>query len=316
MTDIDQTHIRRLDFTLLLVFQALLRARRTTEVAAQLGLSQSAISHALGRLRQVFGDALFVRRPHGLEPTQHALELGPRIDAILDDVRGALGLAGAFDPAVSDRGFRLAAPDFLATLLAAPLRAAFAADAPHVRFALRIQLGREALRSLDRGDIDVAVGRFPASLDGLQVTPLWDDRYVLVARNDHPALATPLTRAGFERLEHAVVSVTGDFRAITDQDFRDLGVRRRVVATVPRFTIALDLVSRTDTVAIAPERLARAYAERFGLGVRELPFRLPRLGLVAVSRLAPDPGVRWLVERLSRLAPESGSVKPKRGLSG
>jgi len=300
MTDIDQTQIRRLDFTLLLVFQALLRARRTTEVAVQLGLSQSAISHALGRLRDIFGDPLFLRRPHGLEPTRHALELGPRIDAILEDARGALGLAAAFDPAVSTRGFRLAAPDFLATLLAAPLRQAFAAEAPGARFALRILLGREALSSLDRGEIDVALGRFPPNLDGLRVMPLQDDRYVLTARRGHPGLAAPLTRAGFERLDHAVVSVTGDFRAITDDDFRDLGVHRRVVATVPRFTIALDLASRTDTVAIAPETLARAYADRFGLELHDLPFRLPRIRLVAAARPGPDPGVDWLLGLLGR----------------
>jgi len=302
MADIDQTQIRRLDFTLLLVFQALLRTRRTTEVAAQLGLSQSAVSHALARLRQVLGDPLFTRRPHGLEPTRHALELGPRVDAILDDARGVLGLASAFDPATSDRGFRLAAPDFLATLLAAPLRAAFSQAAPHARFALRIQLGQEALRGLDRGDIDLALGRFPAALDGLHVTPLWDERYVLVARTGHPGLAEPLTRAAFERLEHVVVSVAGDFRSITDDDFRDLGVRRRVVATVPRFTIALDLAGRTDTVAIAPERLARAYAERFGLTVHDLPFRLPRLRLMAVARAGPDTGVRWVLDSLSHLS--------------
>ena len=90
MSDINQLDIRRIDGGLLLVFRELCRRRRTTAVAAHLGLSQSAVSHALGRLRDLFGDPLFLRRPHGLEPTPRALELAPRIEALID-LMGASG---------------------------------------------------------------------------------------------------------------------------------------------------------------------------------------------------------------------------------
>src|SRR5690349_9146823 len=118
MSDIDSAKIAQLDGGLLLVLRELLRLRRTTPVAERLRLSQSAVSHALGRLRRLFGDPLFVRRPHGLEPTRHALELGPRIDALLESLNDALGLSARFDPATTTRGFRLAAPDSITTLLA------------------------------------------------------------------------------------------------------------------------------------------------------------------------------------------------------
>src|SRR5476649_314123 len=105
MNDIDANNIRRLDGGLLLVFRGLLRRRRTTVVAQELGLSQSAVSHALTRLRDVFADPLFIRRSHGLEPTRRALELGPRIDSLLDRIGETFRKASTFEPARSERTF-------------------------------------------------------------------------------------------------------------------------------------------------------------------------------------------------------------------
>jgi DNA-binding transcriptional LysR family regulator len=295
MADIDITKIRRLDFTLLLVMQALLRHRRTTLAAEQLGLSQSAISHALARLRALFGDPLFLRRPHGLEPTRHALDLAARIDALVRAANEAMGLPDRFDPATTTRGFRLGASDFLATLFAPPLLGAFEREAPRARFALRVALGAEALENLRRGEIDMALGRFQRPLEGYRAARLFEDRYCLVARNRHPALRGPISRAQFAKLDHVAVSVTGDFRAFTDEDFRDLGLRRRVSATVPRFSIAFGVVGQTDAVAVAPSRLARAYAKAYRLALHDLPAPLPPIRIVAVRRDEPDLGLDWLM---------------------
>src|SRR5258706_16011720 len=101
MSDIDLNDIRRLDGNLLLVFRELSRTRRTTEAARRLHVTQSTVSHALARLRDLFEDPLFVRRPHGLEPTQRALELAPRIDSLIDMIGGVMAREGAFDPAGS-----------------------------------------------------------------------------------------------------------------------------------------------------------------------------------------------------------------------
>src|SRR6476659_6042858 len=111
MSDISDDKIKRLDGSLLLVFLELVRHGRTTVVAERLGLTQSAISHALARLRDLFSDPLFVRRANGLAPTQHALELAPKLEEILRLTRDSLGLAERFDPATSARHFRLGAAD-------------------------------------------------------------------------------------------------------------------------------------------------------------------------------------------------------------
>jgi DNA-binding transcriptional LysR family regulator len=112
MSDIDTAKIKRLDGGLLLVFHELLRRRRATDVAQALGLSSSAVSHALTRLRDLFEDQLFIRRPHGLEPTRRALALQPQIEALLDLTDRTLRKELKFDPKATTRMFRVAAPDF------------------------------------------------------------------------------------------------------------------------------------------------------------------------------------------------------------
>src|SRR6476660_1611955 len=112
MSDFDLNQVRRLDGGLLLVFRELLRTRRASTAAERLGLSPSAISHALTRLRDLFDDPLFIRRPHGFEPTRRAEALGPQVDALLELTHQTLSRNAAFEPATSTRDFRFAAPEF------------------------------------------------------------------------------------------------------------------------------------------------------------------------------------------------------------
>jgi len=300
MSDIDESRIRQLDGSLLLIFRELLRQRRATQAAERLGLSQSAVSHALSRLRELFGDPLFVRRPHGLEPTVHATELGPRVDELLAAMASALGVAANFDPRTTTRGFRVAAPDHLATLLAPALLADFTQHAPEARFALSQRLGDEALQALSRDEIDLAIGRFGSQVRGFVVERVFDDYYCLVARRGHPALRRGVTRALYARLHHVQISVAGDFRSLEIDPPGERAPARRTVAAVPRFSMAFAVVAQTDAVAIAPHRLARAHAAAFGLSLHELPFRLDPIRVLAVHRPQADPGTLWLIDRVKR----------------
>lgn len=302
MSDIDANKIRQLDGSLLLVLRELLRLRRTTAVAHKLGLSQSAVSHALSRLRELFGDALFVRKPYGLEPTRHALELAPRIDALLLAMNDAVGLHDSFAARTTERGFRIAAPDHLSTLIAPPLLAAFGKHAPSARFAFSQRLGQDALDALQRDEIDVALGRFRARIDGFDVDPLFEDEYCLVSRRNHPKLRKKLTRATYAQLEHVQISVAGDFRTLELEPIGGSATPRRTVAAVPRFAIAFEVVAQSDVVATAPSRLSRYYARRFGLSVHALPFALEPIRVLAVRRKHADAAVSWLLETLKTLA--------------
>lgn len=301
MPDIDMNKIRQLDGSLLLVLRELLRQRRSTLAAQRLGLSQSAVSHALARLRDLFDDPLFVRKPYGLEPTRHALELSPRIDALLSAMNDAMGLAESFAPETTTRAFRISAPDHLATLLAPTLLKAFAKQAPHARFAFSQRLGQDALDALRRDEIDIALGRFGPRISGLSVEALFNDHYCLIARRRHPLLKTKLTRAVYARLDHVQISVAGDFRTLEIEPTEDISVPRRTVAAVPRFLIAFAVVAQTDAVTTAPSRLARRHAKNFDLQVHELPFKLEPIRVLAVHREHADPGVAWLLHAIKTL---------------
>jgi DNA-binding transcriptional LysR family regulator len=301
MSDIDGNKIRQLDGSLLLVLRELLRLRRTTAVAQKLGLSQSAVSHALSRLRELFGDALFVRKAYGLEPTRHALELAPRVDALLHAMNDAIGLRDSFAARSTTRGFRIAAPDHLTTLIAPPLLSAFARHAPNARFAFSQRLGQDALEALQGDEIDVALGRFRARIDGLEVEALFDDAYCLVARRNHPKLRKKLTRAAYAQLEHVQISVSGDFRSLEIEPLSGGAAPRRTVAAVPRFSIAFDVVAQSNAVAVAPSRLARHHARGFGLGLHALPFALEPIRVLAVRRPHADAGVAWLLDTIKGL---------------
>jgi DNA-binding transcriptional LysR family regulator len=301
MSDINKQKLRQLDFTLLLVLQGLLRHRRTVEVADELGLSQPAISHALRRLRDIFDEPLFVRRPHGLEPTRHALSLATAVDTLIRDASQALGLTDGFDPASAARHFRIGAPEHLSSIIAAPLLNHFQRQAPGARFHLRTDIGEEALRGVLHDQIDVALGQFQVRDARLRYDALYDDEYALVVRRGHPDAQSRVTRTVLAKLAYVAVSPTGESRPITEGDFRSDGIERDIVATVPRFQTAFEVVRRTNLAVVAPRRLAEFHQRTFRLLVRKLPIAVRGIRIVLVRRSHRDAGLDWLADGIGRI---------------
>jgi DNA-binding transcriptional LysR family regulator len=298
MPEIDAAKIKQLDGSLLLVLRELLRQRRVTLAAQRLGLSQSAVSHALARLRELFDDPLFVRKAYGLEPTRHALDLAPRIDALLGAMQDAMGLPARFDPAETVRSFRIGAPDYLSGLLAPNLLTSFMARAPRARLAFSQRLGPDAQRALLRDELDLAIGRFGEPHDDVVLTPLFEDRYCVVARTGHPKLRKALSTERFAELSQVQVSVSADFRVPEFMPLEAAAALPRVVMAVPRFSIALSVAASSDAVAIVPERLAQSQARQLGLRIYPLPFRIAPIAVFAAHRAQPDAGTLFLLEEL------------------
>lgn len=301
MSDIDISKIRQLDGALLLVFQSLVRHGRTAAAAERLNLSQSAISHALARLRRLFDDPLFVRRPHGLQPTGKAMELAPRIDALIEAIGAAVGGKSGFDPAVATRSFRLASSDFLATLIAPGLLCQFQRQAPNSRFAIGLALGEAALRQLQHNEVDLALGQFVSTPETLDAAPLFTDDYCMVVRRGHPTItAGRIDREAFQSLDHVAISVGGDYRTLSERDLAERGLSRRIIAAAPRFPTAFAMVAASLATCIAPRRLALAQADAFDLEVCDLPISLPPIRMMAVRRRMPDAGIDWLLGALGQ----------------
>lgn len=293
MSDIDTNKLRRLDGGLLLVFRELLRTGRASTTAQRLGLSQPAISHALNRLRDLFDDPLFVRRPHGFEPTRRAIELGPRVERLIALADEAMGGGGAFDPATSTRMFRFAAPEFVTALIGAELINRMRASAPGVVFGVGHAAEDEAMRGLKSGEADFALGRFGAPRPGFTVEPLFEDTYCVAVRKGHPRIEGAIDMETWRRTGH--VFAWNPSETAEDTGNNDNG-RVMALAAVPQWLTVLMLVASTDGIATVPRRLTERHGERLGLQALPLPFP-PKTIHVSVMRRAgvKDPGVDWFL---------------------
>ena len=309
MDEFDQLQIRRIDGGLLLVFRELLLRRRATDAGNDLGLSPSAISHALTRLRDLFGDPLFIRRSHGLEPTQRALDLGPQIDAVIAALGHAVAGEPVFDPARSSRRFRIGCPTQVITLVGDRIVETLRHTAPRVSVSIRPAYLDRALRAVRRGEADVAIGVFDRIPRGLAALPLYEDEYCVIARKDHPSVQGKIDRDIYARIGH--VFIGNPDGALADEAPVDRETmeatygsipgpdRVSTQAYVPEWETAMLIVCGSDVLAECPRRLATRFALRLGLQVLDPPFRPFRFTVQAVRRAdVPDPGLDWLLARL------------------
>lgn len=292
----NKVDIRRVDLSLLLILRELAKERRTTAVANQLGLSQSAVSHALARLRDLLGDPLFVRRSNGLEATPRCLQLLPKVEALIGLARELVEADAAFAPATTNRTFTLAGSDMVLAKLVTPLIARLRQAAPRARIGFRAAVGAGALEHVQRGEADIALGRFGKLPGALIAEPLFKETFKVIARKRHPALSRGLNLKRYLALDHLLVSSRAGYVGRVDEALQKQGLARNVVASVPLFLQAFASVSRTDLIATVPECLARAHASDFELVTCACPVKIETFDVVTVhSRAAAtDPGLAWL----------------------
>lgn len=309
MSDIDLNNIRRLDGSLLLVFRELLLRRRATEVALRLGLSQSAVSHALTRLRDLFGDPLFIRKSHGLEPTQRALALGPRIEALIEMADNVLTVEGGFDPSLSTRQFNLAAPDYIASLIGGRLGETFRRHAPRAAFVARRLLVDVAVAAVRKGEIDIAMGMFGALPPDIEARTLYEDSYCVVARKGHPKVKGSVDLETYVEIGHVFVGHPS--WSIVDEVVYDPAQVGEAYGTIPdpelvktfayvsQWQTAMLMVSESDILADCPRRFAERFAKRFNLQVLDPPYDAKHFTVQAIRRSdVTDLGTDWLMERI------------------
>ena len=296
----NQIDLRLADLNLLVVFRALLAERHVGRAATRLALTQSATSHALGRLRDLFKDPLFVRHPKGVEPTAHALALAPAVADILSRVQ-TLITSPTFNPNVPG-SFTIATIDLTIPTIVVPLIEHLRRVAPAIDIRI-VSLVREYVAgAFDRQEIDMAILNFPNPPKRLAQFPVLKDRYVGIARRGHPLLKRKsLTPKAYADLPHLLFSPRGDPKGIVDAPLAQLGgLTRRVVVTVPHVSAVPSIVACTDLVAVIAERLAKRYARQHGLVLFEPPIKLPDFTismLTSISRKG-DPALEWLRQQV------------------
>lgn len=300
MTDLSNSELRRLDLTLLLVFLGLLRHRKASAVADELGLTQSAISQALRRLREIFGDDLFLRRPHGMEPTATALALEPSLSQAVESLRGALGATKSFDPAKAEGTVRMAALDAEQAVLVPALAALLRKAAPCLRLSV-LPLGRrDAVEALSDGRADLALG-FLWDVPGHIISrKLYDESFLVAGRPKALPRAPRISLDEYCAAEHVLISPGGDLRGVVDDKLEGMGRSRNIVLGLPAFLPALAAVSASTALVTLPARVARRFAKGFGLVTAKPPLEVRSFAVSAYwhRRNYTHPQLQWLVHQL------------------
>jgi DNA-binding transcriptional LysR family regulator len=298
MSSIDNVHIRRLDLTLLIVFEMLLKKRNMSAVAAEMGLTQSAVSHAVGRLRSVFDDPLFVRKGAGVEPTARAQLLGPPLAEALAGIRDAVQIGRHFDPETATRQFTVAAPDPVVAQLAHTVLAELARKAPRCQIMFRTFSHQSAATAVVAGDVDLAVGVFPDTPGKTVSRPVAHQTFRVVSRRDHPRMAETLDLDTYCSLDHVLVSHDRDARGMIDVALGGLDRRRRIAAVMPQMLVAFAAVSQSDAIITAPLGASLYAASLFPLTLHEPPLAIPGFELTLLRHRdgMTDPAITWFAE--------------------
>jgi DNA-binding transcriptional LysR family regulator len=301
MSDFDKTKLRRLDVTVLLVFSGLMRLGKATLVAEELGLTNSSISHALRRLRDVFGDELFLRRPHGLEPTAFARSIEPAVQSALEALQGALAGPVSFEPAHSDAHVRLAAQDYEIATIVPALLARMRAVAPGMTLSIQALTKPDALKALEAGDVDLALGFFPELPTATFLSAfLLEETYLVAAHPSHPFLQEGQGLDAYLSADHLLVSGDATMSGIVDQVLAAQGLKRRVALSVPLFLPALAMLPGNAMLATLPAALVKAHAARFGLAFAPPPVDIRAFSVQAVRHMREEknPMINWLIDEL------------------
>jgi DNA-binding transcriptional LysR family regulator len=319
---LNRIDLSRIDLNLLVVLSVVLEVRHVGRAAGRLNLTPSAVSHALGRLRGLLNDPLFLRTPRGVVPTARALELGEPVADILNRVERVMASAVPFEATKSERRFVIGAPDAVMTSVVTPILRRVHTNAPHVDIGLlhlmpeqgrgsKDQPWQGSLEKLERRQIDIALLPLRVVPPRFEARRLFEEDFVVAMRKGHRFARSP-TLAAYCRSQHLLVSLSGDPSGFVDEFLAKRGLKRRIALTVPTFMMALVHLSSSDLIASLPRRLVTSHAARFGLATAELPFKRKPDPILAVATRAAmmDDGIAWLMGVLVSSAGPGGPSDP------
>lgn len=293
---------KRLDLNLLVILDALLRERSVTRAARELNLSQPAMSAALARLREYFNDDILVAQGKRMVPTAHAQNLLPMVARALGDIEALILAAAVFDPATSQRCFRLCASDYVTVVLLQPLIAELEKSAPGISIEISPP-SADALLQLERGEIDFLLTpeQFAAREHPREL--LFEEQHVVVGCKKNPVFRKPLTEERF--FAHGqVIMALGHTQSFAEREMGELNRRRRIEVSCDSFLVVPWMLPNTRRLAVMHERLARLMVKQLPLVIAPLPFALPAMREIVQYHAArtTDGGIQWLLQGILRHA--------------
>ena len=286
---------QNLDLNLLVALDLLLQKRSVSEAAADMRITQSAMSNALARLRDYFGDELLVKVGRRLEPTARALALAAPVREVLTRVDWTIAAEREFAPGQSDRAFNLLVSDYTLATLGPEILKLSAAAAPRVRFNFLQQVATRE-RLLDQGDVDLLIIPSDFCLPRHPSEPLLEEAFCAICWSEGPHAQRKLTPKRFAEAGHVVMMTPGGAPSLESIFFERLGVSRRIEVTTHSFTTVPALVAGSDRLATLHRRLAAQAERTFAVRCLDLPFPMPamRQSLQWHAHRTNDKALTWL----------------------
>jgi DNA-binding transcriptional LysR family regulator len=296
--------IKDIDLNLLVYLDVLLRERNVTKAAAQLNITQPAMSNGLKRLRNLLNDPILVRTSEGMLPTETALRMQEPVRQILYSVEEMVQPSREFDVASSDRVMRIMASDYAASTLVPRLLKQLKQQAPNV--ALDIMTPSDiSFHDVENGKVDLAINRFEKLPQSFHQKKLWEDNFSCLVHKDHPLVQTNNLES-YLASEHVWVSKTGfgvgvgmnsdDVQKLgwVDEALGKLGHKRNIRVFTRNYHVAMHL-ARQGLIATLPTQAATLYKDDDELVILSPPFHIPPLELTMIwsPLLQHDAGHRW-----------------------
>lgn len=282
------------DFNLLLTLDAVLAEGSVARAAQRLGLSPSAMSRALARLRETTGDPLLVRAGRGLVPTPRAIELREKVSLLVQDVEAVLRPAETPNLKQLTRTFTLRTREGFVENFGAELIARVSEEAPHVQLCFLQKTDKEST-SLRDGSVDLETGVIGDSTSPeLRTRALFKDRFIGVVRKDHLLSATNITPEIYANGKHILIARRKLVKNSVDEALNELGLQRAIITNVGSFSAAVALARASDLIATVPEHhTGNLRTDMFSF---LLPFATPEftVSMIWHPRMDADPVHRWL----------------------
>ncbi len=306
-----------IDLNLLVALHTLLETAHVTRAAERLGVSQSAMSHTLRRLREIFGDPLLVRSRGGMVPTRRAEEIrGPLLNGLLN-LESLVRQNKDFDPSTSSEKFSIGATEFMQLLFLPQLVDLLSQEAPAVGLHVFTPEARQSFRLLESGDIDFFIGSvvvrsMAEQVPGLMQRELGREPMVCAVRNGHPQVSGHLSLEVYANLPHILISPTGKGPGLVDMQLQRYGYSRHISVRLSSFLMAPWVTANSDYILTAPRRVIESLQDKLALQVLEPPLEIASVPVILYwhERKHMDPTRQWMRQAIIRAYETKTSPEP------
>lgn len=301
-------NLRSFDLNLLVIFRAIMNRGSIAGAAEEVGLSPSAVSHALARLRVMLNDELFFRTADGVSPTERARELNGDIESGLGFISTAISRQHQFKPSEARRVFTMQVADYVSGFLLPRLAERLQNEAPGISIdILPFSVSPESV--WDRVDMQVRLTPGRLKPEVVRSQRLLVDEIVVLMRRDHPSAEAPMTAELYAALPHVKLSQSATGTTVIDDALAARGLKRHMAMTVANWFEIPDIVASTDLIAIAPRRLLSLDSRVANLKAAVLPLEevIFSFDLCWDLRTEREPGQKWLRKIVSEIFEEAGA---------